>query len=394
MPRLKKDETGVVVYPSKFTRSNLADEVSPRDKRQGRRKVKMILAEASSSYEDIKLEDEDEMSSDAIETTSMHVDDPRDVTSLSFDQKFVDSETQTEECVGCKCLSTKNKRLRSSLKTAMFKLKKERFAQETDQDDTNENCPEPCQEPHDEVMQLSDNDMDTDDEYMMEEDDSMDLSDDSDDDIGEDGEDEIFHSVNREDITDNIRQQPKFVVFLTQLLLLFKTCFFCRHESEPSLKVSQVGTMVTITASCQNPKCKKDFVWKSQQLMPGSKIYAGNFLLSFAILVAGSSARKILQVMKHMGLACISLSTYFRNQRRNEAGSGPAMEYLAFQNCMGFLSGCQLVMSTFVSDRHGSISKHMKTKLANLKHYFDLWHLKKSKWCTKKMNRWYTNIMG
>jgi hypothetical protein len=33
-PRLKKDETGVVVYPSKFTRSNLADEVSPRDKRR------------------------------------------------------------------------------------------------------------------------------------------------------------------------------------------------------------------------------------------------------------------------------------------------------------------------------------------------------------------------
>jgi hypothetical protein len=62
----------------------------------------MILAEASSSYEDIKLEDNveskddtidtDEMSSDAIiaiETTSMHVDDdddPRNITSLSFDQ--------------------------------------------------------------------------------------------------------------------------------------------------------------------------------------------------------------------------------------------------------------------------------------------------------------------
>ena len=45
-------------------------------------------------------------------------------------QKFVNSETQREECVGCKCLSTKNKRLSSSLKTAMFKLKKERFAQD------------------------------------------------------------------------------------------------------------------------------------------------------------------------------------------------------------------------------------------------------------------------
>ena len=60
---------------------------------------------------------------------------------------------------------------------------------------------------------------------------------------------------------------------------------------------------------------------------------------------------------------------------------------------MGFLSGCQLVMSTFISDRHGSISKDVKTKLANVKHYFDLWHLKKSNWCTKIMNRGCKNMM-
>ena len=49
--------------------------------------------------------------------------------------------------------------------------------------------------------------------------------------------------------------------------------------------------------------------------MPETKIYAGNFLLSFAILVAGSSASKVLQVMKHMGFACISLPTYLRHQQ-------------------------------------------------------------------------------
>jgi hypothetical protein len=61
---------------------------------------------------------------------------------------------------------------------------------------------------------------------------------------------------------------------------------------------------------------------------------------------------------------------------------------------MVFLLGCEVVMSTFISDRHGSISKHTKAKLANVKHYFDLWHLKKSKWCTKIMNRRCTNMMG
>ena len=64
-------------------------------------------------------------------------------------------------------------------------------------DDTNKNCLEPCQEPHDEVMHLYDSDMDTDDNYMMEEDGSVDFSDDSEDDIGEAGEDEILHSVKR-----------------------------------------------------------------------------------------------------------------------------------------------------------------------------------------------------
>jgi hypothetical protein len=116
------------------------------------------------------------------------------------------------------------------------------------------------------------------------------------------------------DITDDIRKQPKFVVFLSQLLLLFKTCMIC-HESDPLLEVMQVGTMVTIKGRCRHPKCEKDFIWKSQPLMSGTKIAAGNFLLSFSILMAGSSASKVLHVMKHMGLACISLSTYFRHQR-------------------------------------------------------------------------------
>jgi hypothetical protein len=49
--------------------------------------------------------------------------------------------------------------------------------------------------------------------------------------------------------------------------------------------------------------------------MTGTKIPAGNFLLSFAILVAGKSATKVLRVFNHMGLKCISLSTFFKHQR-------------------------------------------------------------------------------
>jgi hypothetical protein len=46
---------------------------------------------------------------------------------------------------------------------------------------------------------------------------------------------------------------------------------------------------------------------------------------------------------------------------------------------MDFLLASGLAISTFVSDRHTSIAKHMREKLPNITHYFDLWHLKKSK---------------
>ena len=60
-------------------------------------------------------------------------------------------------------------------------------------------------------------------------------------------------------------------------------------------------------------------------------------------------------------------------------GSSTAMEYHGFVKCMEYLLGCGLLVKTFVSDRHTVIAKHMREKLANIKHYFDIWHLKKSK---------------
>ena len=48
--------------------------------------------------------------------------------------------------------------------------------------------------------------------------------------------------------------------------------------------------------------------------MPGTKIPAGNFLLCMSILLSGSSASKVLQMFQHMGVACISLKTFFKHQ--------------------------------------------------------------------------------
>ena len=65
--------------------------------------------------------------------------------------------------------------------------------------------------------------------------------------------------------------------------------------------------------------------------------------------------------------------------QRNQARSGPAMEFMGFQKCIDFLLGCGLVITAFISDRHTQIASHMKNVLTHIKHYFDLWHLKKSK---------------
>ncbi|CAB3980925.1 PREDICTED: uncharacterized protein LOC107342022 [Paramuricea clavata] len=61
--------------------------------------------------------------------------------------------------------------------------------------------------------------------------------------------------------------------------------------------------------------------------------------------------------------------------QKNEVGNSPAMEYEGFKRSMDNLLKRNIPISTFVSDRHTSIAKHMREKHKNITHYFDLWHL-------------------
>ncbi|XP_028403949.1 uncharacterized protein LOC114526538 [Dendronephthya gigantea] len=242
--------------------------------------------------------------------------------------------------------------------------------------------------------------------------------------------------------SENLRQEPKFIVFLSQLLLLFKFCHFCKTDSV-LVESTADGSALVVESNCGNANCgQRRSVWRSQPLLPGSKVNAGDFLQSFSILVSGGSPAKVIHMFQHMGLSGISLETFYRHQRtlllpaifihwqdyqrkilerlklleslvisgdgrhdsmghsakygaytifcctspqiihfsliqRNEVGSSPAMEYEGFKRCMGFLLGEGLDLSTLVSDRHQTIAKHMREKLPNITHYFDLWHLKK-----------------
>lgn len=115
--------------------------------------------------------------------------------------------------------------------------------------------------------------------------------------------------------TGNLRTEPKFIVFFSQLLLLFKICPVCKADN-PMLETTATGTMASVKIFCINPKChKREQIWNSQPTIPGTRMPAGNFLLCFAILIAGGSATKVFQIFSHMGLACISLKTFFLHQR-------------------------------------------------------------------------------
>ena len=114
---------------------------------------------------------------------------------------------------------------------------------------------------------------------------------------------------------ENLREEPKFVVFLSQLLELFQVCPTCKVPGV-LIEIKEFGTMVQVETTCNKKECpKKNVIWKSQPSMPGTLTSAGNLLLSFAILVAGGSASKVIRIFKHMGLSCISLPTFFRHQQ-------------------------------------------------------------------------------
>jgi hypothetical protein len=54
------------------------------------------------------------------------------------------------------------------------------------------------------------------------------------------------------------------------------------------------------------------------------------------------------------------------------------MEMVGFKQCMDSLLVSGIIFNTFITDRHSAIAKYMRENLAHIKHYFDLWHLKKS----------------
>lgn len=101
-------------------------------------------------------------------------------------------------------------------------------------------------------------------------------------------------------------------MFLSRLLLLFQFCHLCFFPKPKAVAVTQTGTMLTIESECSN--CGEMHTWKSQPDLLG-RFPAGNLLLSFAVLCAGASIRKVLLVFQHMGMLVYHEPTYYYHQR-------------------------------------------------------------------------------
>ena len=97
---------------------------------------------------------------------------------------------------------------------------------------------------------------------------------------------------------------------------LFRFCHSYKADN-PLVETKVVGSNGIVTTKCNNPKCtQKITTWHTQPLMPGrKKDCAGNFLMHMSTLLGGSSFTKVRQIFLHMGLGCVSHSTYFHYQR-------------------------------------------------------------------------------
>lgn len=126
---------------------------------------------------------------------------------------------------------------------------------------------------------------------------------------------------------ENLRSEPKYIVFLSKLLLLFNICPVCK-EDKPLVETREVGTMVEVKVSCGNSDCtQRETTWTSQPNMTGTRMLAANFLLCFSILLSGCLASKVLQMFRNMVLSCISLRKYFKHQGVSEQSHSIQLGY-------------------------------------------------------------------
>ena len=61
------------------------------------------------------------------------------------------------------------------------------------------------------------------------------------------------------------------------------------------------------------------------------------------------------------------------------------MELIGLQRCFDSLKGEDVLISTFISDRHRGVAKWIRETFSSVKHFFDIWHVART--ITKKLQQ-------
>lgn len=107
-------------------------------------------------------------------------------------------------------------------------------------------------------------------------------------------------------------KERKFIIFFSSLLHLLSWCCCpaCGHK-DLSRTDHVSGTLLIISLMCKS--CGKLSTWHSQPYV--GNYPSGNILLSAATLFAGSTIRKTLKVLQHIGVAVYTAKTFFSHQK-------------------------------------------------------------------------------
>ena len=231
--------------------------------------------------------------------------------------------------------------------------------------------------------------------------------------------------------------EPKFIVFWSCLMLLFRFCFTCFQKTTVT-SIKTKGSLLIVTMRCAKSHTHK---WYSQPII--NRIGAGNVILSAAILYSGNTFMRISEMFSSVNLVHFSRTLFYNIQKTllyptlnsvyklyrsevikqcidapqsNFIGDGRCdspgysakygtytlmdsninkivdfhvvsvgtvenssrMEKKGLEKLLSKLANMGVRISTLTTDRHVQIRSFLKNEHPEIIHQFDIWHFGKS----------------
>ena len=113
-----------------------------------------------------------------------------------------------------------------------------------------------------------------------------------------------------ESLENNFIKEPKYLIFWSSFLLLFRYCFTCKEKTN-IISVRIRGTVLVVTMKCHNKHILH--TWRSQPMVNNTG--AGNILLPGAILYTGNTFKRILEMFDSINIPLFSRTLFYSIQK-------------------------------------------------------------------------------